>query len=157
MANNKKIDIKNRPYYFYNSMTKMYDQVSFKKSTDCISYCIEYFKNLCSSNYLYLVFNNVDAYIEGNSTEEKKENKYLIFASTDKNREALENYKELWDEIKDQIELISGNKPIKYEKDFMKIIARSDSQEDKYYPDVYLHECLYEYEYEFENDSYSIV
>ena len=157
MANNKKLDIKNRPYYFYNSMTKMYDQVSFKKSTDCVSYCIEYFKNLYSSNSLYLVFNNVDAYIEGNSTEEKKENKYLTFASTDKNREALENYKELWDEIKDQIELISGNKPIKSEKDFMKIIARPDFQEDKYYPDVYLHECLYEYEYEYENDSYSIV
>ena len=157
MGNNKKIDIKNRQYYFYNSMTNMYDQVSFKKSTDCVIYCIEYFKNLYSSNSLYLVFNNVDAYIECNSTEEKKENKYLIFASTDKNREALENYTELWDEIKDQIDLISGNKPIKYEKDFMKIIARSDFQEDKYYPDVYLHECLYEYEFEFENDSYSIV
>ena len=157
MGTNKKIDIKNRQYYFYNSMTNMYDQVSFKKSTDCFIYCIEYFKNLYGSNSLYLVFNNVDAYIECNSTEEKKENKYLIFASTDKNREALENYTELWDEIKDQIELISGNKPIKYEKDFMKIIVRSDFQEDKYYPDVYLHECLYEYEYEYENDSYSIV
>ena len=138
-------------------MTNMYDQVSFKKSTDCFIYCIEYFKNLYGSNSLYLVFNNVDAYIECNSTEEKKENKNLIFASTVKNREALENCTELWDEIKDQIELITGNKPINYEKDFMKIIARSDFLEDKYYPDVYLHECLYEYEYEYENDSYSIL
>ena len=40
------------------------------------------------------------------------ENKYLIFASTDKNKEALENYTELWDEIKDQIEVIGVNKPI---------------------------------------------
>ena len=38
-------------------------------------------------NSLYLIFNNVDAYIEENN-----ENKYLIFGSTDKNKEALENY-----------------------------------------------------------------
>ena len=48
----------------------------------------------------------------------------MIFAdliSTDKNKEALENYTELWDEVKDQIELISSNKTIKYKKDFIKI------------------------------------
>ena len=64
---------------------------------------------------------NVDAYIE-----EGNEIKYLILASTDKNKEALEKYVELWDEIKDQIELISGKKPIKYDKDFMKIKSESD-------------------------------
>ena len=57
------------------------------------------------------------------------ENRYLVFALTDKNKEALENYTELWDEFKDQIELISGNEPIKYEKDFMKI--KSKSNDDK--------------------------
>ena len=93
----------------------------------------------------------------------------MIFASTDKNKEALENYAELWDEAKDQIELISGNKSIEYNKDFMKIqfvsddglplakilsipvcaiVAESVFQEDNnYYPQVYLHECLYEYEH----------
>ena len=40
-------------------------------------------KSLGGENSLYLVFNNVDAYIE--------KNKYLIFASTDKNKEELEN------------------------------------------------------------------
>ena len=45
----------------------------------------------------------------------------LVFALTDKNREALENYKELWSEIKDEIETRKGIEPIKYEKDFMKI------------------------------------
>ena len=96
------------------------DQISFK-STDCVIYDIEYFKNLNSKNSLYLAFNNVDGYIEENN-----EDKYLIFALTDKNKEALENYTELWDETKDQIELISGNKPIKYEKDFRKIKFESD-------------------------------
>ena len=36
---------------------------------------------------LYLVFNNVDAYIE-----EDNEDKYFIFILTDKNKEGLENY-----------------------------------------------------------------
>ena len=140
--------------------------------TDCVIYYIECFKNLDSSNSLYLVFNNVDAYIKCNSTEENIENKYLAFASTDKNKKVLENYTELWDEIKDQIETISGNKPIEYKKDFMKIKFELDddlplgkilnipvckittiSQEKKYYPQVYLHECLYEYE----DDSYFTV
>ena len=80
-----------------------------------------YHNNLNSKNSLYLVFNNVNAY-----TEENHEDKYLIFALTDKNKEALENYTELWDEIKDQIELISGNKPIEYKKNFMKIRFESD-------------------------------
>ena len=104
------INVENRPYYFFNSMTNIknfdpsslsIDQELFKKSTDCVIYYIEYFKNLNSSNYSYLVFNNVDAYIECNSTEENNENKYLIFDSTDENKEALEKYKELWDEFKD--------------------------------------------------------
>ena len=126
-------------------------------------YDIKYFKNLDSANSLYLVFNNLDAYIEKSG-----ENKYLIFASTDKNGKALANYTELWNEVKEEIELISGNKVIKYEKDFIKIkmesndvlplgkilnilvciiILRSVFEEDgKYYPPVLLHECFYEYE-----------
>ena len=92
----------------------------------------------------------------------------MIFASADKNGKTLENYTEIWNEIKEHIELISGNKLIKYEKDFVKIkfqsngdlplgkilnipvciiVVRSVFEEDgKYYPQVLLHECLYEYE-----------
>ena len=33
----------------------------------------------------------------------------------------LNNYTELWDEIKEQIELITGDKVTKYGKDFMEI------------------------------------
>ena len=38
----------------------------------------------------------------------------------------LRNYTEIWDEIKEQIELISGTKVIKYRKDFMKIKFEPD-------------------------------
>ena len=103
----------------------------------------------------------------------------MIFASTSKNKEPLENYTELWDEIKDQIESIRRKKPIKYKKDFTKIRLESDSnlpldkilnipvciivarsifqENNNYYLQVYLHECFYEYKYECEYGSYAIV
>ena len=58
-----------------------------------------------SLNTLYLVFNNLDAYIEKSG-----EDRYLIFASTEKNISMLKNYTELRDEIKEQIELITSDK-----------------------------------------------
>ena len=51
----------------------------------------------------------------------KKVVKKMIFASTEKSKIMLENYTELWNEIKEQIELITGDKMTKYSKDFMKI------------------------------------
>ena len=98
------------------------DQVSFENN-DSVIYEIEYLKNLDSSNSLYLVFNNLDAQIEKSG-----ENKYLIFASADKNEKALPLGKML-------------NIPVCI------IIVRSVFEENgKYYPQVLLHECFYEYE-----------
>ena len=54
------------------------DQLLFE-SNKLVVYNIEYIKNLDSSNSLYLIFNNLDPYIE-----KSDENKYLIFASTQK-------------------------------------------------------------------------
>ena len=147
------------------------NKISFEKNTtDYVIYEIEYFKNLDSENSFYLIFNNVDAYIEYNPTENDRETKYLVFPFTDKNREALKNYTELWDEIKYQIEPINDNNPIEYRKNFMKarfesnkdlplskilnipvciIIIRSVFQEDNnYYPQVLLYECLYKHKHE---------
>ena len=85
----------------------------------------------------------------------------MIFASTRKNKEVLKKYTELWHEIKNRIETINGGKAIKYKKDFIKIlkhlgkilnilsiiiVTRSAFQENnKYHPQIYLHECLYEF------------
>ena len=77
--------------------------------------------NIDSENPLYLFFNNVDRCIE-----EVNGDKYLLFTSTVKNKEVLENYTELWDEIKSQIETTNGGEQIKYKKDFMKIRFESD-------------------------------
>ena len=172
----KNINIKNGSFFF-NSMTNIknfdpnlliIDQVSFEKNTDRVIYKVEYFKNFDGANSLYLIFNNVDVYIEYNPTEDDGESKYLVFPFTDKNTEVLENYTELSDEIKDQIKTISGDNRIEYGKDFMK--ARFESNDDlplgkiinipvciivvysvfqrdnNYYPQVLLYECLYEYE-----------
>ena len=176
MRTNKGINIENRPCFF-NSVINiknvdpnmlMINKISFEKNTECVIYEIEYFKNLDSENSLYLIFNNVDAYIEYNPTKDDSETKYLVFVFTGKNKEALENYTELWDEIKDQSETINGDNPIEYGKDFMKarfessddltlnkisnisvyiIIVKSVFQEDNnYYSYVLLYECLYKHE-----------
>ena len=80
----------------------------------------------------------------------------------------LENYTELWDEIKGRIELINGDEVIKYSKDFIKIRFKTNDdlplskiinipvcviivssvfkENNKYYPRVLLHERFYEYE-----------
>ena len=123
----RQISIKNRPHYFFNGMTNInkfdlrllrINQISFK-STDDVIYDIENItmKSFDGANSLYLVFNNVNVYINCNSTGDK----YLILAFTDKNREVLEICIELWDEIEiqSQIEIISDVRPTKYGKDFM--------------------------------------
>ena len=58
----------------------------------------------------------VDGYVE-----EKNVNKYLIFASTDKNKEVSLKYTELWNRIKNLIEK-TNHKPGKYRKDVMMLL-----------------------------------
>ena len=69
---------------------------------------------------MYIIINEVEATIE-----DKNGNKYLTYASTDKNKNVLEKYTELWKKIKNIVEKIS-DKPSKYEKDYMKINFNSD-------------------------------
>ena len=81
--------------------------------------------------------------------EVKNENRQLVFDSADKSKEVLKKYTELWDGIKNEIETINGGETGKYGKDLkfpaMAIVVRSVFEEDgKYYPGVYLNECLYE-------------
>ena len=127
-----------------------------------IMYDIKYIKDLSSLNSLYFVFNDLDAYIE-----ESGENKYLIFASTEKNKIMFGLYKELWDEFKEEIELITGDKVTKYGKDFMNVRFKTNDdlplnkiinipvcvvilsgifkEDSEYHPQVLLHDCFYEY------------
>ena len=94
----KQMNIKDRTYYFYNDIIdlehfnsdmlkidrKSYKSidiynigyVTIKKIGDC--------KDINSVNPFYLRITNADGY-----TEEENENKYLIFDSTDNNKELL--------------------------------------------------------------------
>ena len=65
---------------------------------------------------LFLNFSDIDGYII-----EESGNKYLIFVLTKRNIKVLGNYKKIWNEIKNQIETITGGELIKYKKDFPKI------------------------------------
>ena len=71
---------------------------------------------------MYFIIGEVDGYIE-----ESNENKYLIFASTDKNKEVLRKYTERSDKIKSLIEKIN-NKTGEYRKGFIKIRFNSDNK-----------------------------
>ena len=167
-------NITSRPGYFFNDMTNIndfdpillnIDRVVFKND-ELTMYDIKYIKNMDSLNTLYLVFDNVDTYIEENNR-----NKYLILASTKKNKLMLENYTELWNEIIEQIELINENENdnvVKYSKDIIKVkfeanddlelgkitnipvcvfvISSVFNEDSKYYPQTSLYECFYEYE-----------
>ena len=64
-----------------------------------------------SINSLYLITDKVDGY-----NEESNVNKYLILTSTNKNKEMLTKYTEVWDGIKYLIKTINGGDAGEYEK-----------------------------------------
>ena len=114
-----------------------------------------------SVNPLYLIIGEVDGFIE-----EKNKNKNLVFDSTDGNKEVLKKYTDPWDGNINETETINGGKVGEYGKDFMKIEFNSDNSlalnkllklhmltkdvrsafevDGKYYPQIYIDECLYE-------------
>ena len=97
----KQIDIKNRTYYLYNDMIniKIFDsnvlKIDKKSYKDIGIYNIRYitikkiddYENIYSVNPLYLIVVDASGYIE-----EKGVNKYLIFDSSDENKELLKKY-----------------------------------------------------------------
>ena len=134
MGEVKQINIKNRTYYFYNDMIniKNFDPILLKIDRKSYKnngiYNIGYItikktddgKNIYSVNPLYLLVNHANVYIE-----EKCVNKYLIFDSSDENKELLKKYNDVWNGIKNKIEEVSSGK-CDYEKDYMKIKFNSE-------------------------------
>ena len=64
---------------------------------------------------MYLIIAHASEYIEENGV-----NKYLIFNSTDENKELLKKYSDILNGIKDKIKEISSNE-YDYEKGYIKI------------------------------------
>ena len=123
-----------------------------KKIYDCM--------NINSVDPLYLNITHSNGYIE-----EKGVNKYLVFDSTDENKELLKKYNDVFNGIRDKIKEINSNE-CDYEKDYMKIKFNSDDdlplnkqlkfhnmtitirsvfeEDGKLYPQVFLDDTLYE-------------
>ena len=134
MGTVKHINIKNRTYCFYNDIIdlenfdagllkidkKSYKDISIynigsvtkKKINDC--------NNISSVNPLYIGITRVNGYIE-----EKGMDKDLIFDSTDKNKELLKKYIDVFNGIRDKIKEVNNNE-CDYEKDYMKSKFNSD-------------------------------
>ena len=114
-----------------------------------------------------LVFTTVDTLQRNDDYESINgiDNTCLVFTSIDGNKEVLAKFTKFWDKIKYLIETINEGKKREYEKDFIKIrfepvnnlflnkilklhmltvIVRSIFENDQYYPQVILDECLYE-------------
>ena len=101
----KQINIKTRTYYFYNDIIniKKFDsnflKIDKKSYKDIGIYNIGYItikkiddhENIYSVNPLYLIIAHASRYIERSSAEEKGVKKYLVFDSTDENKELLKN------------------------------------------------------------------
>ena len=114
-----------------------------------------------SINAIYLLINRIDGLFK-----EKDGDKYLNIASTDINSEVLRTFSEVWNGIKDCIEKLDDSELGEFDKNYMKIkfssnddillnkqlnflsitvIVRNIFEKDgKYYPQVFLDECLYE-------------
>ena len=127
--------------------------ITIKKIDDC--------ENINSMNTLYLRITHANGYIE-----EINGNKYLIFDSTDENKELLKKYNDVFNGIRDEIKTINGGKENDYEKAYMKIKFDSDDnlplnkplklhlmtitissvieEYRKLYPQVFLDNTLYE-------------
>ena len=132
MAITKQMNIKNRTYYFYNDLIKIFDfdpdMLKLDKKQRHNIYYIGYVTKreeykINSVNPLYLLIYKIDGFIE-----EKGGNKYLNIAFADNNDEVLKKYKEFLSRIKSCIEKINNNKSGKYEKDYMKIEFNSDEK-----------------------------
>ena len=101
MDTTKQVNIKNRTYYFYNDIIDLENfdakllKIDKKSYKDIGIYNIGYVTkkkigncmNINSVNPLYLGITRANGYIE-----EKGMNKYLVFNSTDENKELLKNF-----------------------------------------------------------------
>ena len=109
---------------------------------------------------MYLLISHANGYIE-----EKAGNKYLVFDSTDENKELLKKFNDVFNGIRDNIKEVSDSER-DYEKDYMKINFNSDDnlllnkplkfhlmtitmrsvfkEDGRLYPQVFLDDTLYE-------------
>ena len=167
----RQLNIEGRTYYFYNDLIKIKNFNINKLNLDKKGVLGN---NVCYIGYitkkpqwdvnsvspLYLMINKTKGHFE-----EVDGDRYLITSS--ENGDIMQKYQEVFNGIKEIIKKINDyNQPIKYDDNYMKIkfntddniplnkiiyfptitiIIRSVTQkDDKYYPQLFLDDCLYE-------------
>ena len=167
----RQLNIKGKTYYFYNDLINIKNcninnlKLDKKDVLGNDVYYIGYItKNpqwdVNSVNPLYLIINRIKVHFE-----ERDGNKYLIINS--ENGYIMQKYQEVFNGIKEVINKINDyNQPIKYDDNYMKIKFNTDDnippnkiiyfptitiiirsitkKDDKYYPQLFLGDCLYE-------------
>ena len=167
----RQLSIKNRSYYFYNDLINVLNfeaknlKLDKKNSLGIDIYYIGFVNkkpdwNVNSVNPLYLLINRVYG-----TVSEKNGNKCLTISDISKNSDVLKKYDQVFSGIKYHVEKIS-NKSGQYQTDSKKIKFNTDNdiplnkmiyfpkitviircvfvKNDKYYPQVYLDDCLYQ-------------
>ena len=135
MGETKQINIKHRTYYFYNDIINIkkfdakllrIDKKSYKNigiyNIGCITIKkIDNYENIHSVNTLYLLIDHASGYIKdlnslyfniGHASEyikEKGANKYLVFDSTDENKELLKKHNNVLNGIKNKIKEVDDS------------------------------------------------
>ena len=161
----RQLNIKRRTYYFYNFFNinhlKLDKKVVLGNDVSYIGYITKKPQwDVNRVNLLYLIINRIKGHFE-----EVDGNKFLIINS--ENGDIMQKYQEAFNGIKEIIKKINDyNQPIKYNDNYMKIkfntddniplnkiiyfptitiIIRSITKKDeKYYPQLFLDDCLYE-------------
>ena len=168
MGQAKEINIKNQSYYFFDDMIGIKNfylnllKIDKKAYKDVDIYYIGYItiktfsgcENINSVNTLYLIIHSATGYFK-----EKYSEKYLIIDFTEK-------YEKVFSGIKSEIETINSGNELFYRINYVRIGVNTDNdlplnrqlkfptltiiircvfqKGKKLYPQIYLHECLYE-------------
>ena len=168
----KDIDMKNRTWYFFNDIIKIknFDSNNIKIDEKSYKNILIYYTGYVTirdSKYVKiylntsdLIFRKVNGYFE-----EINRKKYLTLVPTNESKEIIKKYEELWNKIRDLIRS-KTKKSDKYDENYKKIKFNSDDklplnktieihnvtivvkavfyENNKYYPQFFLDECLYE-------------
>ena len=167
----RQLNIKGRTYYFYNDLINIrnfnINNLKLDKKSVLVNdvYYIGYITkkpqwNVYSVNPLYFMINKIKGHFE-----EIGGDKYLIINS--ENGDIMQKYQKVFNGIKEIIKKINDyGQPIKYDDNYMKIQFNTDDnialnksiyfpiisiiircitqKDDKYYPQLFLDDCLYE-------------
>ena len=172
MGQVKHVNIKNQTYYFYNDIIDLKNfepnLLKIDKNQELIFTTLDTsrlkndeYESIYSLNPLFLCISHASGY-----NEEKNGKKILNFWFCWSKQRSIKKYADIWDGIKNKIKAINSGKENDYEKDCMKfkfssddelplnkllkfhlmtIIIRSVFEEDgKFYPQLFLHDTLYE-------------